>query len=82
MFLRKEFNRRILLVAGLGVIALRALLQSLISRSHNSNNAIDFAMGVLLGLGIGLLVLFVWRLRRDGTDQDAKKDATNASFRS
>lgn len=57
-------KNKTLLVLGLGAIALRSLLQTLVDRAGRSTDLTDFAFGLLFGLGIGLVILFVWRLRK------------------
>ena len=57
-------KNKTLLVLGLGAIALRSLLQTLVDRAGRSTDFTDFAFGVLFGLGIGLVILFVWRMRK------------------
>jgi hypothetical protein len=55
---------RVLLVLGLFAMAIRSLLQTLIDRAHRTTGLTDFALGILLGIGIGLVGLAIWRMRR------------------
>jgi len=66
MLLRKKFDNRVLLILALSTIAFRGLLETVIGRQGHSTDLTDFMSGVLLGIGIGLLALFVWRLMREG----------------
>ncbi|MGE5082126.1 MAG: hypothetical protein ACM3ND_04390 [Acidobacteriota bacterium] len=65
MLLRKNLDNRLLLIAGITFIALRSVLQTMIKRAGHSSDVTDFALGLLFGVGIGTLILFVWRLQRD-----------------
>ena len=62
MLLRKKFDNRVLFIAGSGITALRIVLQRFLDRAGKSNDATDFVMGLLLGVGLGCLIQFVWRL--------------------
>ena len=53
---------------GLAAIALRSVLQMLLDRTHHSNDFTDFALGVLFGAGLGMLILFLCRNGRRGSD--------------
>jgi hypothetical protein len=57
-------KQKTLLILGLTALALRGLLQTLVDRAGRSTDFTDFAFGVLFGVGIGLVILFVWRLRK------------------
>ena len=57
-------NNKTLLVLGTAALALRGLLQTLVDRAGRSTDFTDFAFGVLFGVGIGLVMLFVWRMRK------------------
>ena len=61
-------KNRALFQLGLAAIALRGVLQMLLDRTHHSTDLTDFALGVLFGVGIGMLILFVWRNGRRGSD--------------
>ena len=69
MIYGKKVQDSKLFVFGAALIALRSVLQTFLDRTHRSNDATDFVMGLLLGVGLGMLLLFVWRLRRGGTGQ-------------
>lgn len=58
-----KFKNVTLLRLGLAAIAVRGTLQVFLDRTGRSNDFTDFAMGALLGAGIGLMMLFVWRDR-------------------
>jgi hypothetical protein len=58
-----------LFVFGTALIALRSVVQMYLDRAHRSTDATDFATGLLMGVGIGMLCLFVWRLKRGGPDE-------------
>lgn len=73
MLFRKNLDNRLLLIVGIAFIALRSVLQLMIDRGGHSNDVTDFAMGLLLGVGIGTLSLFVWRFSRD--ERHNSKDA-------
>jgi NhaP-type Na+/H+ or K+/H+ antiporter len=64
MLLRKNLDNRLLFVLGSGLTALRIVLQNLLDRAGKSNDFTDFLMGLLLGVGLGCLILFTWRLSR------------------
>ena len=49
---------------GAGAVALRSVLQLLLDRTGHANNVTDFALGVLLGVGIGVLLIVAWRSGR------------------
>jgi hypothetical protein len=55
---------RVLFVAGLFVMAIHSLLRTLIDRAHHTTDSTDFALGILMGIGIGLVCLAIWRMRR------------------
>lgn len=61
MLIQNGTTNRRLLVGGIALIALRGILQPLIDRSGHSSDTTDFALGLLLGIGLGLLGLFVVR---------------------
>jgi hypothetical protein len=65
MLLKKNFDNRALFVAGTTIIALRSVLQRALDRSGHTSDFTDFTMGMLFGVGLGILLLFVWRLRSD-----------------
>lgn len=64
MLLRKNLDPRILLILGSALTSLRIVLQNFLDRSGRSTDTTDFLMGMLLGLGLGFLMLFVWCLGR------------------
>ena len=57
-------KNKTLLVLGIAALALRGVLQTLVDRAGRSTDFTDFAFGVLFGVGIGLLILSVWRMRK------------------
>jgi hypothetical protein len=52
-----------LFVLGVAALALRGVLQTVVDRAGRSTDFTDFAFGVLFGVGIGLLILCLWRMR-------------------
>ena len=73
MILGKRIQPRALVALGLVIMALRALLQTHVERSGWSSNSTDFALGVMMGVGIGLTLIGIWRKRRE--DRGASPDA-------
>jgi NhaP-type Na+/H+ or K+/H+ antiporter len=65
MLLRRKFDNRVLFIAGSAIIALRFVLQRVLDRAGVSTDVTDFVMGLLLGVGIGCLILFVWRMGKE-----------------
>ena len=57
-------KNKTLFVLGVAALALRGVLQTLVDRAGRSTDFTDFVFGVLFGLGIGLVILFVWRMRK------------------
>src|SRR5438132_439539 len=45
-------------------LTFRGLLQTLVDRGGRSTDFTDFVFGALFGVGIGLVILFVWRMRK------------------
>lgn len=64
MCVRKTFDNRILFLTGTSLVAFQIVLRQLFSGRAGGADAFDFASGVLLGVGLGLLLLCLWRLRR------------------
>ena len=64
MLLRKDLNNRVLFMTGSSLLALQIVLRVIIGRTIGATDATDFGLGVLLGVGLGCLLLFVWRLAR------------------
>ncbi|HEX3068286.1 MAG TPA: hypothetical protein VHX14_06905 [Thermoanaerobaculia bacterium] len=58
-----------LFCCGLAALAMRGTLQLLLDRTGHSNNTIDFLLGVIFGIGIGLLILVAWQSGRKGRGQ-------------
>jgi hypothetical protein len=69
MIYGKRVQNSKLFVFGAALIALRSVFQTFLDRTHRSNDTTDFLMGLLMGVGLGMLMLFVWRLRRGGPGQ-------------
>jgi hypothetical protein len=65
MLLGKKFDNRLLFVAGAAITALRFVLQRVLDRAGVSTDVTDFVMGLVLGVGFGCLILFVWRMGRE-----------------
>ncbi len=61
MIFRNGFKTSTIFRLGLGALALRSVLQLLLDRTGHSNNVTDFALGVLFGLAVGLLMIVAWR---------------------
>ena len=57
-------DNKTLLVLGTAALALRGLLQTLVDRGGRSTDFTDFVFGALFGVAIGLVILFVWRMRK------------------
>ena len=57
-------KNKTLFVLGVAALALRGVLQTFVDRAGRSTDFTDFVFGVLFGLGIGLVILFVWRMRK------------------
>ena len=64
MLLRKNFDNRFLLIVGSGIIALRSLLQYLLGQNGHSNDRTDFFMGLLFGVGAGMVLVYLWRMKK------------------
>jgi threonine/homoserine efflux transporter RhtA len=58
-----------LLRLGFAALALRAVLQTLLDRTHHTTDTTDFFLGVLFGVGLGLLILYFWRNGRGNRGQ-------------
>lgn len=56
------------IVLGLWALALRSILQTALDRSGRTTNLTDFALGLLMGIGIGLVGLGIWRRKRERRD--------------
>ncbi|MEA2491957.1 MAG: hypothetical protein QOH21_3749 [Acidobacteriota bacterium] len=65
MILRHRFTTTTLYLLGLSFVIAGNVLQRLIDRAGRSTDLTDFALGVLFGIGIGMLLLVLWRGRRD-----------------
>jgi hypothetical protein len=63
----RKSDPRALIALGLCTLALRAGLQSVVDRLHHENDLTDFALGVVMGVGIGFTLLGVWRMKRSPT---------------
>jgi len=61
MTYRERFKANRLMCLGLAAMALRTVLQTILDRTGHSNNATDFALGALMGVGMAMTLLFVWR---------------------
>ena len=57
-------KNKTLLILGTAALALRGTLETFVDRAGRSTDLTDFAFGVLFGVGIGLVILFVWRSRK------------------
>ena len=58
---------RVLIIIGICVMAIRAILQMVADRLQHHHDLTDFALGLLMGVGIGLTLLGMWRSKRDLT---------------
>jgi hypothetical protein len=54
----------LLLRLGLAALAIANIVNYVVRRAHGE---VDFLTGLLFGLSFGLLMLAMWRDRRDGT---------------
>jgi hypothetical protein len=70
MLIRNRATNKKLFVAGAGLLALRGVLERFVDRNGHSTDTTDFFFGVMFGVGIGLLLLFVWRLGRGNRTPD------------
>jgi len=48
---------------GLGCISLQVVLQYALRHAQYSNDTIDFLLGLLVGVGLGFLILYMKRAR-------------------
>lgn len=64
MFLRKDLDNRVLFITGSSLVALQIVIRVIIARTIGANDGTDFGLGALLGVGLGCLLLFVWRMGR------------------
>ena len=64
MTLLTDVKSKNLFVAGAFALALRSVLQHFVDRSAYANDATDFGLGVLFGIGAGLLMIVAWRSGR------------------
>ena len=65
MLLRKNIDNRLLLIVGSTFTTLCIVLGSILHRSGKSTDISDFSLGIALGVGIGCLILFAWRVRHE-----------------
>ena len=57
---------RTLITVGCSLMAVRSVLQTLVDRSGHSTDLTDFGLGMLMGVGIALTLLGIWRNGRAG----------------
>ena len=71
--LLKQARTSTLLRIGLVGLALPAALRLLLVRTGHSSDAIDFGLGMLVGISVALLLLVAWHrgLRRHGGSESA-----------
>jgi uncharacterized membrane protein YidH (DUF202 family) len=55
---------KILVLLGFLIMALGTFLRQLAVRGGHATNLSDFRLGVLAGIGLGLILLGIWRSRR------------------
>ena len=65
MLLRKPVKTQALIFFGTLLLAIRATLQHYLDRAGRTTDLSDFALGIVMGIGIGLMALAVWRISRD-----------------
>lgn len=65
MLLRKPVKTQALVFFGTLLIAIHATLQHYLDHAGRTTDASDFALGIVMGVGIGLMGLAVWRISRD-----------------
>jgi hypothetical protein len=65
MILRHRFSSPTLIVLGLCLIAAGNVFRLVLVRTGRATDLTDFALGVLFGIGLGILLLVLWRTRRD-----------------
>ena len=58
---RERFRENRLMCFGLAAMALRSVLQTILDRNGLSNDVTDFCLGMLMGVGMGTTLLFIWR---------------------
>jgi hypothetical protein len=64
MILRHRISTPTLIALGLCLIAAGNVLRLVLDRAGRGTDLTDFALGVLFGIGLGILLLAVWRTRR------------------
>jgi hypothetical protein len=65
MILRYRITNPTLVVLGLCLIAGGNVFRLVLDRAGRGTDLTDFALGVLFGIGVGILLLVVWRTGRD-----------------
>ena len=65
MILRHRISNPTLAVLSLCLIAAGNVLRLVLARTGRTTDLTDFALGVLFGIGLGVLLLVVWWSRRD-----------------
>lgn len=63
----KKIEPRVLIALGLCLLALRAALQTIVERRHSETDLTDFGLGVIMGIGVGLTLVGIWRLKHNRT---------------
>ena len=75
MMLLNRIKTSTLFTLGVTALAIRSVLQLLLDRAGHTNDITDFALGVVFGLGLGLLMIVAWR---SGRRLRAQSDGTCA----
>jgi hypothetical protein len=67
----RRLDPRALIALGLSLLAIRAALQGLVDRIGPHRDFTDFALGLLFGIGLGVSILGMWRMKRDRSSPGA-----------
>ena len=51
---------------GFGAFAIKGVFQYIVDRSFHANDTTDFVSGALMGIGFGVLAIYLWLYGRRG----------------